>query len=79
MFETTMPEHYCPCAWAFCICNFYPLKGRKKKKKKLYQIENLHWERESMSRHRKDGFLTLNFRSIFSCLLLVWHSIHRVK
>lgn len=32
MFETTMPEHYCPCAWAFCICNFYPLKEKKKNK-----------------------------------------------
>lgn len=39
MFETTMPEHYCPCAWAFCICNFYPLKGRKKKRRNYTKLK----------------------------------------
>lgn len=39
MFETTRPEHYCPCAWAFCICNFYFLKGRKKKRRNYTKLK----------------------------------------
>lgn len=41
MFETTMPEHYCPCAWAFAYATSTLSKGGRKKKEKLYQIENL--------------------------------------